>query len=346
VAVGIAATDGRPDRAIADYWNRSGTYQSLAAGASRFGAVGSNRPDFWRVSLDAVRAHPLEGLGQDNWGNYYLKHRRSPEQPRWTHSIELRLLAHTGIVGFVLFAAFLVAALWAVLRRPWRGLADRGLATVALLPLVVWLIHGSVDWFWEIPALSGPALALLGLACSLARRPAPVPARERRATGWSRALVGAAAAGVTLVAAAALTFPYLADREVATASQAWVDDPQGAFRALHRAARLDRLSAEAPLTEGVIALHLGRHDRALASLDEAIGRDASNWFAYFARGLAASAAGRRDLARRSFAQARVLDPDEPLVRLALERVGTSAPLTLAQTIGYVRQGQDALGLGP
>ena len=104
------------------------------------------------------------------------------EEPAWTHSLEMRLLAHTGVVGFVLFAGFIVAA---------RGGGARGsgdarraprqwVAGAALLPLVVWLIHGSVDWFWEMPALSGPALGFLGDG---AARWAPARRGRRRSGG-------------------------------------------------------------------------------------------------------------------------------------------------------------------
>ena len=83
---------------------------------SHFATVGSGRYDFWRVALDAFLAHPIGGLGQDNFDDYYVVHRRTTEEPAWTHSLEMRLLAHTGIVGFALFAAFIVAAVVAALR--------------------------------------------------------------------------------------------------------------------------------------------------------------------------------------------------------------------------------------
>ncbi|MDW5598861.1 O-antigen ligase family protein, partial [Conexibacter stalactiti] len=193
IVIGLVATDGRPDRAIADYWDRSSSYQQSAPGTSRFGAVGSNRPDFWRVSLDAFEQHPVGGLGQDNWARFYLLHRRSSEQPRWTHSLQLRLLAHTGIVGTLLFATFLVAALAAALRGRRRMAQQLAAVTaIALLPLVVWFVHGSIDWFWEIPALSGPAFAFAGLATALARpRPTP-PAAAPPADGASSAAPAAA----------------------------------------------------------------------------------------------------------------------------------------------------------
>ena len=105
-----------------------------------------------------------------------LLHLTPPDATRsrpGTHSLEIRLLTHTGFVGFVLFAAFLVGARSpAALRAP---TAARGLealvAGAALLPLIVWLIHGSVDWFWEFPALSAPALGFLAMACALGVRP-------------------------------------------------------------------------------------------------------------------------------------------------------------------------------
>src|SRR5205085_10779667 len=109
-------------------------YQAPGPGSSRFAAVGSNRPDFWRVSLKAFADRPLGGLGQDNWSAYYLRERRSGEQPRWTHSFELRLLAHTGIVGFLLFAGFLASALTAALAG--RRRAGRTVAAVAAIAVL------------------------------------------------------------------------------------------------------------------------------------------------------------------------------------------------------------------
>src|SRR6185312_3362182 len=102
--------------------------------------------DFWRVALDAFVNHPIGGLGQDNFGDYYLPRRRTAEEPSWTHSLELRLLAHTGIVGFGLFAGFVGMALTAALRARRRGPPlVRSVSAIALLPFVVWVIYGSVD---------------------------------------------------------------------------------------------------------------------------------------------------------------------------------------------------------
>jgi hypothetical protein len=369
IAVGFALTDGRPDQRIADYWDRSNGYQQATPGSPRFAAVGSNRPDFWRVSLKALAERPLGGLGQDNWGAYYLRERRSAEQPRWTHSLELRLLAHTGIVGSLLFAGFLVPALAAALTPAVRRRAGRGAATVAaaaLLPLVVWLVHGSVDWFWEIPALSGPAFAFLALAGALTRQlsiasggpgassgdrspdaPPPdaagigtLPAVSERASvrrSGGPAVLAVSGGGLALLAGAALALPYLAEREVAAASSDWPSDPARAFERLDRAADLNPLSARPELVAGVIALELGRSALAERRFAQALERDDDDWFAWFGRGLAASAMGTRARARQDYRRARALDPAEPLVREALERLNGDDHLTAEEAFARLRR---------
>ena len=176
IALGVAgtlvATHGDPVSFVKRQWHGFVHIQYAPSAGSHFFKVGSGRYDFWRVSVDALKAHPLGGLGQDNFADYYITRRRTGEEPRWTHSLEFRLLAHTGIVGFVLFAVFLVAALIAAAkavrrrRSPLLAVAAAG----GLIPLIPWLVHGSVDWFWEVPALSGPAFAFLGMAAGLSRQ--------------------------------------------------------------------------------------------------------------------------------------------------------------------------------
>ncbi|MFZ0040688.1 MAG: O-antigen ligase family protein, partial [Solirubrobacteraceae bacterium] len=131
----VAVAHGRPFHFIADQWNGFSKIQAYSPG-SHFTDVGSGRYDFWRVALDGFLAHPIGGLGQDNFADYYLPRGRTPDQPEWAHSLELRLLAHTGIVGFVLFAGFIVLAIVAAVRSRRRGPPfSRAIAGVALLPL-------------------------------------------------------------------------------------------------------------------------------------------------------------------------------------------------------------------
>ncbi|HEV3056193.1 MAG TPA: O-antigen ligase family protein, partial [Solirubrobacteraceae bacterium] len=175
----LVATHGHPLGFIERQWNGFSHEPTTSAG-SHFADVGSGRYDFWRVALKGFGTHPLGGLGQDNFGDYYLLHRRTSEQPAWPHSLELRLLVSTGIVGFLLFGTWLVQSL-RIAARARRAHGLRGeLAGIALLPFVVWLVHGSIDWFWEMPAISGPAFAFLGIAVALSEQHRSVLWRRTR----------------------------------------------------------------------------------------------------------------------------------------------------------------------
>jgi len=334
-AGGIVATHGHPLRFVQRQWSGF-THEPVAgASASHFATVGSGRYDFWRVALDAFLAHPIGGLGQDNFDDYYITRRRTNEEPSWTHSLEMRLLAHTGLVGFALFVSFLVCAIAAALRPRLRGARlERAVAGAALLPLVVWLIHGSIDWFWEVPALSGPALGFLGMAGGLgARRPDDARTGARRAI--PRSVRVAAGTLAFLAAVIALGLPYLAVREVSTASELRQRNPEQALRDLATASKLNPLSPDPGRLAGTIALQSGRYAVAGQRFDQAIARQRGGWYAWFGAGLAASALGERRRADHDFTVARAINSKEYAIDQALARVYSRRPLTPSQALGLL-----------
>lgn len=337
------ATHGRPFHFVARQWDGFSHPETGPAPSSNFAQVGSGRYDYWRVALDAVLAHPIGGLGQDNFANYYILHRRTAEQPEWTHSLEMRLLAHTGFVGFGLFSIFLIAALAAALAARRRaGPLGRAVAGAALLPLAVWTIHGSVDWFWEFPALTGPALGFLGMATALERAKASKAAVARAAARADRtriARVALAVASMLAVGAAALTLgiPYLAVRETAQASAISGGDPVGALRDLAHAASLNPLSADPELDGGVLALRTGRYADAEQRFHQAIAREPGDWEAWLGEGLAASALGDRARARHDLSVSHSINPLQPVTRQALGRVSSRAPLSPQRALRELAQ---------
>jgi tetratricopeptide (TPR) repeat protein len=123
----------------------------------------------------------------DNFQQQYLRHGHSGETPRYPHSLELRALTETGVIGAAIAVAGLLAALLAAFRAARRP--DPLAATVAAAAVAgfgYWAVHGSVDWFWEFAGLGAPAFALLGIGCSLAPgglRPAPVGGASTTAGG-------------------------------------------------------------------------------------------------------------------------------------------------------------------
>ena len=187
---------------------------------------------------------------------------------------------------------------------------------IALLPLVVWLIHGSVDWFWEMPALAGPALGFLGMAGCLRRvrdrgRPGPRPvdaaARARASAVGGRRQQARLRRGrrrrrASLALAATLTLglPYLATREMSIASDTAPANPAAALADLRRAASLDPLNSDPTRTAGEIALQTGRYRLAATRFHQTLAREPGDWVAYLGSGLAASALGDRTDARQDF----------------------------------------------
>jgi len=337
VAVGsVAATHGHPVRFIERQWNGFSQPQTTSTG-SHFTDVGSGRYDFWRVSLDAFLAHPIGGLGQDNFDDYYVRHRRTTEEPSYTHSLELRLLAHTGIVGFLLFGTFMVAAIAAAMPARRRHGLEAFVAAAAVLPLVVWLIYGSIDWFWEIPALSGPALGFLGMAGALgsarARGNADAPAPRR--PGWVRVLAAGAGVLALLAALYALVPAYLSVREVSIASDLRASDPARALQHLQTAADLNPLSADPGRIGGTIALQTGQYATARERFQQSISREPGGWYAWLGSGLAASALGDRAAARHDFEMAEAIDSKDAVIQVALDRLDTAHPLTPADALQMV-----------
>ena len=357
LAGGLVVSKGDPFGFISRQWHGF-AHAEAVYGSSHFTDVGSGRYDYWRVALHAFERHPIGGLGQDNFGDYYLTLRKTGEEPSWTHSLELRLLAHTGIVGFLLFGGFLVAALKAAARTRRHGDADaRLLAGALLLPLVVWLIHGSLDWFWEVPALTGPALGFLGAAGGLGTAlgiapalgaapagvpravpaevpetsaepplaPEPPPARPRRRVPRFVAI----AAGLVVLACltVVLAFPYLSAHEVQVASRADATNPSAALDDLRLAAKLNPLSSDPGRLAGAIALRNGRWTLALRQFRKSLSAEPGGWFSWLGAGLAESALGEPEQAHRDFAVARRINARQPAVQDALQRVFSKNPLT-------------------
>jgi O-antigen ligase/polysaccharide polymerase Wzy-like membrane protein len=313
VAVGagaaIAVRAGAPE-AVRTGWQQFTHDAPPAAGATHLSAgLGSNRYDFWRVALDAFRAHPVAGIGADNFAAAYARDRRSGEEPRFPHSVELRALAQTGAVGGLLLALALAVPLGSAFRRR-AGEDVRAVRAAGVAVAGYWLVHGSVDWLWEFPALTVPALVALAIAARVGRAesaPRPDPPWH----GLARAAI--AAGSVAVIASVAL--PWLSARAVAVADATWGSDPQRAFAALRLAARVDPVSDEPYLTEAVIRSRLGDWEGMAGASRAALARRSDDWYADLELAVADVQLRRLPAARAALARARALDPREPAIEL-------------------------------
>jgi hypothetical protein len=316
VAGGLLAA-GNPVNRVRSAWHSfKGGYAANSTSGNRLvSGLGSNRYDFYRVALNEFVAHPVAGIGVDNFQQQYLAHGHSSETPRYPHSVELRALTETGLLGAVLaligLGAALVGAAGGVLRSDPLG---RALAAAALAGFAYWLVHGSFDWFWEFAGLGAPAFALLGLACALA------PRRGDRAASRPP---GALAAGriVALTAALAmagsLAAPWLSQLELQDAARIWTRAPRAAYSRLDEAAGLNPFSDEAYLLAGSIALRYGELARADQEFSRALARSPGDAYATLERGAIASDRGDRAAALALLQHAVQLAPRDALAREAL-----------------------------
>jgi tetratricopeptide (TPR) repeat protein len=283
-----------------------------ALGSSRLGGgLETGRYDLWRVAAGEVADHPLLGVGADNFAVDFARERRTREEPLYPHSLFLRSFSQTGLVGGALFLGFVGAAIVAALRRRRRSDAlANAVASASVVSAVYWLVHGSIDWLWEIPALGASALALLGLAFGLGQsrpdRPLPTPWRSAPAL---------AAAGVLVAAAVgSYTFPGLAALEVERAVQAWPEAPDRAFSRLEQARRFNPLSERPDVVAGALAQRADQPDRARIAFQRVLERNPDDWYAHLQLALLDAADGRRNEAISHLVRARSLNPLEPALR--------------------------------
>lgn len=290
-------------------------YEEVEAGETRFtGSLGSGRYDYWRVALDEFADRPVTGIGADNFLIPYLQDRKTSEAPRYPHSIVFRTLTQLGVVGALALGAFLAFAAAGAWRARRRSRLDPGLPGAALAGAGVWLVHGSVDWLFEVPALSLVAMALLALAMRTGA-PSPAPSRpvlDASSEGPPRAAV--ALAGLVMLAAAiSLALPGAAARVTRSAVAVQAADPAEAVRRLGRAADLNPLSTEPLLVQAVLARRIGARRAARRALQTAIEREPRGWFAWFNLGVLEGAERRRAPALAALAEAERLNPRLALV---------------------------------
>lgn len=330
VTVAIVAL-GDPVDWAGDRWaDFKGDYDKGGFGSSRFsGDLGSGRYDFWRVALeDEFGAAPLLGDGAENFAVGYLQDRETTEEPFYPHSLPMRLLAGTGLIGTLLFIGFVVAAAVAALRTRVRApdpLA-RGIAAIAIASAVYFLLHSSGDWLWTFAGITMPVLAWLGIAGGGLRSFEPAaPAAPLPAP--ARAGIVAVAALAALAAVVSLTLPWLSARLTDSAATGWPADPGTAFSQLESARELNPLSARPDLVAGTIAIRDGDDEAARAAFARAAEREPTNWYALLELGTLDIAAGRRGTGIAWLRDARSLNPDEPLIATAIRRARGDDPLT-------------------
>jgi hypothetical protein len=198
---------GGPADFVSDRWHEFSNPVSaqVADSPGRFtSASSSNRWRWWQESWNAFVDNPVGGTGAGTFGLTDRLERKSTLAVLEPHSAPLQDLTETGIVGLLLIATALIAAVLGLLRR------ERTAATTALLIGVgLCLLHSLIDMDWDYVSVQGPLFLTVGWFVAL-------PPRLER----PRWLVSAAIGVCALAALYSFASPWLADRRLDAAYDA------------------------------------------------------------------------------------------------------------------------------
>lgn len=267
-----------------------------------FNPGNNGRVSQWRVASDAFDSDRLIGTGAGTYSLIWARDRPSEFRVEDAHSLYLETLAELGVVGGVLIAALILTLVAALVRR--MDGPDHAIWATLLIGVLVWAIHAGVDWDWEMPALTLWVFAAGGLA--VARRPGD---GLRWGTGVPVRIALAGAVVLLLVTPARLTYAEHAARD-GRAAFTQKDCDTAIERSQTAIDRLD-LAPEPHEIIGYCLIGLGRPERAIASMQAAIGRDPQNWRPRYGLSLALAVAGRDP--RPAIREARKRNPLEGLL---------------------------------
>ena len=249
-------------------------------------ANSGNRWVWWREAVGALADEPLRGWGAGSFPLVHRRYRDNELEVRQAHSVPLQILAETGMVGGLLALGALALLGWAAAARL-RLAAGRERAYVAALLCAVlgWGIHMWFDWDSDIPGVTLPFLAMLGV---LAARPpgasdaveAAAPPAEERAPAGPRAAALLAGALVLAALATSSYLPWLADEKAADATIISVTRSDAALaeaaKRADEASRLNPLSIDPVFAAVTVAQRRGRYEEVSDLLEEAVERQPEN----------------------------------------------------------------------
>ena len=131
-----------------------------------------SRGTLWRAAVSAWRAHPLLGIGPDNFrhlSGQFLGLAHTDERMH-ANSLYFETLADLGMVGVLALLA-VAAALAGAARRAVAAPASRILALGVAAGLATYLLHGLLDYFLEFTPTYALFWLLAGMIVAMDRSP-------------------------------------------------------------------------------------------------------------------------------------------------------------------------------
>jgi O-antigen ligase/polysaccharide polymerase Wzy-like membrane protein len=261
---GVASADGGPSGFAHRAWHEfTKTSKDNVSDPARIVSSNSgNRWVWWEEAAGAWTAKPLGGWGAGSFPVTHKLYRQVELGVAQPHNVPLQFLAETGLVGALMVMSAIALLFYAALRRvhAMRQGREREMAVALVAAAVAWLVHGLVDWDWDIPGVTLPVLLFLGVVVAR-RAPARVGVARPDGVGARAAALGVACVvlGLAIVSAG---LPMLADSRASAALAVSNDAGEGelehAAAQADLAARLDPTAVRALLAAAAIEQGRGR----------------------------------------------------------------------------------------
>jgi tetratricopeptide (TPR) repeat protein len=281
------------------------------ADSTRFLSGGGYRYDYWRVAWLEFKDKPLTGQGAGNYDDLYFVDRRTNEDIRQPHSLEMQTLAELGIVGMLfllLFVGSVVAGLWRQSRRALELPERRIVAVAAGGAFIAWLTHTSVDWLHNIPGVTGIAL------CAAAALVSPWARRRSRGPLSARIAVVALVAVFAVLAADSVGRLAYAEKDRLDARAELRSDPVEALRLANRSLAYNDESVPALYIKGAAYARLGRYRKSRDVLLQALDLEPRDHLTWALLGDLSARRGKYRQAKAYYERSLALNPKNDFVR--------------------------------